>query len=47
MRTRDRLDERLGEQRPDATQAFHEVYIGAANDWYNHALAVQEAGKGG
>jgi len=31
----------------DATQAFHEVYIGAANDWYNHALAVQEAGKGG
>jgi len=32
---------------PDATQAFHEVYIGAANDWYNHALAVQEAGNGG
>jgi len=31
----------------DATQAFHETYIGAANDWYSHALAVQEAGEGG
>ena len=31
----------------DATQAFHEAYIGAANDWYSHALAVQEADNGG
>ncbi|MDS0473507.1 hypothetical protein [Natrinema sp. 1APR25-10V2] len=27
----------------DATQAFHEVYIGAANDWYSHSLAVEKA----
>ncbi|QCW01896.1 hypothetical protein [Natrinema pallidum] len=29
----------------NATQVFHEVYVGAVNDWYNHALAAEEAGE--
>ncbi|AEH35592.1 hypothetical protein [Halopiger xanaduensis] len=29
----------------DATQAFHEVYVGVVDDWYNHALAAEEAGE--